>query len=102
MIIVCEHQASIALYLRNQKSMLEEHNDKIVASRRAFDRILETILTEGKRSGELDVRSVKIASLAFSGMVNWAHTWYRPDGPMSPSQIGDRIVELALSALKAD
>lgn len=101
-IIVCEHQASIALYLRHQKSMLKEHNDKIIANRRAFDRVLEAILTEGKRNGELDMRSVKIASLAFSGMINWAHTWYRPDGSMSPSQIGDRIVELALSALKAD
>jgi AcrR family transcriptional regulator len=101
-LIVCEHQASIALYLRHQKSMLEEHNDKIVASRRAFDRILERILTEGKKSGEFEVRSVKIFSLAFSGMINWAHTWYRAGGSMSPSEIGDTIAELALSALKAD
>jgi TetR/AcrR family transcriptional regulator, cholesterol catabolism regulator len=101
-LIVCEHQASIALYLRHHKSMLKEHNDKIVASRRAFDRILEQILTEGKRNGEFQVSSVKIASLACSGMINWAHTWYRPDGPMSPSQISDTIAELALSALKAD
>lgn len=101
-IIVCEHQASIALYLRNQKSMLDEHNSKIVANRRAFDRIFEEILTEGKRRGELDVRNVKVASLAFAGMVNWAHTWYRPDGSMSPSQLGNQIVELALAAVKAN
>ncbi|MGB6078500.1 MAG: TetR/AcrR family transcriptional regulator [Xanthobacteraceae bacterium] len=101
-IVVCEHQISIALYLRHQKSMLDEHHEKIVASRRAFDRILETILTEGKRSGDMNVRSVKIASLAFSGMVNWAHTWYRPDGTMPPAQIADRIVELALAALQVE
>ena len=97
-VIVCENQESIALFQRNQKSLLQEHSDLIMTKRKAFDMILENILSAGKEAGEFDIRDVPIASLAVSGMVNWTHTWYNPEGSMTPFQLGDRIADLALAA----
>lgn len=98
-IVVCENRASIALYQRNQKSLSKKHQQSIASNRRSFDEILEATLKAGNRSGELKVRNAKIAGLAFSGMVNWVHTWYKPDGPITPSQLGDQLADLALAAV---
>ncbi len=100
-VIVCENRESIALFQRNHKSLLPEHNEKIMTSRKKFDMILESILSAGKEAGEFDIRDVRIASLAISGMVNWTHTWYNPDGSMTPFQLGDRLADLAFATARA-
>jgi Tetracyclin repressor-like, C-terminal domain len=36
------------------------------------------------------------------GMCNWLHTWYRPDGPLTPDQIADVFVSLLERGYLAD
>jgi AcrR family transcriptional regulator len=33
------------------------------------------------------------------GMINWTHTWYRPDGPIGPEQLADLAADLFLNGL---
>ena len=33
------------------------------------------------------------------GMINWTHTWYRPDGPIGPEQLADLAADLFLHGL---
>jgi AcrR family transcriptional regulator len=40
-------------------------------------------------------------AMSFYGMINWTHTWYRPDGPLAPAALGDLITELFLRGLPA-
>jgi hypothetical protein len=34
------------------------------------------------------------------GMINWTHTWYRPDGPIGPEQLADLAADLFLHGLR--
>lgn len=40
-------------------------------------------------------------AMSFYGMINWTHTWYRPEGPLAPAALGDLIAELFLRGLPA-
>jgi AcrR family transcriptional regulator len=33
------------------------------------------------------------------GMINWTHTWYRPDGPIGPEQLADLAADLFLNGV---
>jgi len=42
--------------------------------------------------------AVPITMMLF-GMINWTHTWYRPDGPIGPEQPADLAADLFLNGL---
>jgi hypothetical protein len=32
-------------------------------------------------------------------MINWTHTWYRPEGPIGPEQLADLAADLFLNGV---
>jgi AcrR family transcriptional regulator len=48
---------------------------------------------DGGRSGE---GALRLATLALFGMLNWTHTWYRPERDGSPEQLSERLLALFL------
>lgn len=48
---------------------------------------------DGGRSGEDELR---LATLALFGMLNWTHSWYRPERDGSPDLLSERMLALFL------
>ena len=48
---------------------------------------------DGGRGSEDDLR---LATLALFGMLNWTHSWYRPERDGSPDRLSERILSLFL------
>jgi AcrR family transcriptional regulator len=44
---------------------------------------------------------VKPTAMLLFGMLNWTHTWYRPDGALAPEQLAALASDLFLSGLDA-
>jgi TetR/AcrR family transcriptional regulator len=44
---------------------------------------------------------VKPTAMLLFGMLNWTHTWYRPDGALAPEQLAALAGDLFLSGLDA-
>lgn len=40
---------------------------------------------------------INIDTMLFFGMINWAYTWYRPDGAMKPADLADHVVDMVLN-----
>jgi AcrR family transcriptional regulator len=40
-------------------------------------------------------------AMLFFGMINWTHTWFRPDGALSPEALADMAADMALGGLQA-
>jgi AcrR family transcriptional regulator len=59
---------------------------------------IETI-EEGIRRGEFNSSDPGITTKAIFGALNWAITWYREDGPLSPEEIADQLTILFLEGL---
>src|SRR4051812_32411961 len=64
-------------------------------SRKHFERLLDTALSDARGTGS-DARD-RVALLALLGMVNHTVQWYRPKGGLTPEEIADGYLDLALA-----
>jgi AcrR family transcriptional regulator len=67
-----------------------------------YVRAVRTIVSQGLANGELDsdLPAAVVTSLII-GMVNSSYAWFRPDGPMSGTDIGKTIAKMVLNGLSA-
>ncbi|HEY9499171.1 MAG TPA: TetR/AcrR family transcriptional regulator [Terrimesophilobacter sp.] len=70
--------------------------------RRAFNRAVAELVDEARADGALrnDIDAGTATRLLF-GMINSIVEWYRPDGPVSASQVADDVVAVAFGGLRA-
>ena len=70
---------------------------EVVAKQRRIISVVETLIREIRP--DLNPLTLPLTMLFF-GMINWTHTWLRPQGPISAESIADLAVNLMLDGLK--
>lgn len=78
--------------------------DSVVRLRDRYEALWDGILYEAAGAGrlrpDLDVGLLRLVGF---GAINWVATWYRPEGRMTPAQIGDAIFRtIALGIVPED
>jgi AcrR family transcriptional regulator len=66
------------------------------AQRKAFEKILDDLLTRGEADGSMSFADRRLSLLALLGMVNYTPQWVRPKGRLSASEIADGYCALVL------
>jgi AcrR family transcriptional regulator len=69
---------------------------EVVGKQRRIISVVESLVREIRP--ELNPITLPLTMLFF-GMINWTHTWFRPDGQTSAVQIADLAVEIMLRGL---
>lgn len=69
---------------------------EVVAKQRRIIAAVEEMVA-GLRPGA-DAPALPLTMLFF-GMINWTHTWFRPDGEVSPERLADMAVALMLDGI---
>ncbi|MDX8032623.1 TetR/AcrR family transcriptional regulator [Lentzea sp. BCCO 10_0856] len=69
--------------------------------RREFDGIVTDLVTQAVAEGDLraDVEPATVTRLLF-GMVNSLIDWYRPSGGLTPADLADTVIAVALDGLR--
>ena len=70
---------------------------EVVAKQRRIIAVVETLIREIRP--DLNPLTLPLTMLFF-GMINWTHTWLRPQGPISAEAIADLAVNLMRDGLK--
>jgi AcrR family transcriptional regulator len=65
----------------------------IVARQRRLIEMVEGLIA-AVRPDLATPRAKRPLTMLFFGMINWTHTWYRPQGPASPEEVADLVVRL--------
>jgi hypothetical protein len=42
----------------------------------------------------------RVETMLLFGMINWTHTWFDPNGPLSVAEVADMVIERALAPMK--
>jgi AcrR family transcriptional regulator len=69
--------------------------DAVVSRQRRLIAAVETLIAEVRPDLAAGKARLPLTMLYF-GMINWTHTWYRPDGPVSADEVADLAVTLML------
>jgi hypothetical protein len=67
------------------------------AQRKAFEKILDEILTRGEADDSMTFADRRLSLLALLGMVNYTPQWVRPNGRLSSAEIADGFCAMVLS-----
>jgi AcrR family transcriptional regulator len=72
---------------------------RISAKRGEYKDGVRELISLGIRRGELRSCDATLAMRGFSGALNWAAHWYRPDGPYSAREVAEQLADYAVAGL---
>lgn len=74
-----------------------QHEDIVEKQRRLIDFVV-SLLAAAPEAAKNRPR-LRAKAMLYFGMLNWTHTWFRPDGPVSRDAVADLAAELVLGSL---
>jgi AcrR family transcriptional regulator len=90
-----------AVFVREMHKLNSERMAAFRADRRRYQTTFRDVIAKAQAAGEFSsVTPADTAVLIALGVVNQLPTWYRPDGPKSPEQLGAEIADFVLAALR--
>ena len=104
-------KAHIALAALDRERMLivfhqwrflsEPNRSRAIEMRRQYAQAYVNIIKDGMESGVFrrDI-DPQIAVFSILGALNWTPEWYRPDGPISAEEVGERMADTLISGLQ--
>jgi AcrR family transcriptional regulator len=97
-----EHFEAATVFLNEWRYLSDERRAAIQIERDRYERIVRDIIEDGITAGEFRVD----ADIAFAARLvlsagNWTFAWYRPDGELGATEIGERFADLVLKGLQA-
>lgn len=97
-----ENLDAATVFLNEWRYLSADRRDEIKALRDRYEHIVRDIVEEGTLTGEFR----RDADVAFAARLvlsagNWTFAWYRPDGALSGTEIGERFADLVLKGLQA-
>lgn len=98
--LVAHRRTELLVMLREVDSLTGARRDDMLRLRDAVEQIWNEVVRQGIARGELpglDPLFVKVVL----GAINYALLWYSPDGPDTPEQLADRILDMVLTERKA-
>jgi AcrR family transcriptional regulator len=73
---------------------------KFRALKRQIDDDLRRAIEDAVDDGSARVGDARMTALAFSGALNWAARWYRPDGQSTPEELAAGLVDVLINGIR--
>lgn len=99
LLTLLEHRDLAAVLLLEHRSLEPELRSRHIPRRDRFERLWRELIETGRKEGRFDCQDAGIAVRSLLGALNWAITWYRPDGPLSGEAIAEQLAGLFLNGL---
>lgn len=100
--VVADNMDSATVFFHEWKHLSPEAYGRVTGWRDSIDVFYRELVTQGIQEGtfraDLDV---KMSAYLILSAVNWAYTWYRPGGPMTPRAVADHFADMLLGGLNA-
>ncbi len=101
--VVADNMDSATVFFHEWKHLSPEAYARVTSWRDSIDAFYRELITRGIQEGtfraDLDPRMT--AYLVLSA-VNWAYTWYRPGGPLTPRDVADSFADMLLGGLRSE
>ena len=100
---VIEGRRLLTVLFREVKHLPDYALTELAENEQRFRRVIIQLLQEGKATGEFHYQAdERVIAHAISGMTTWIHTWYSNEGPLSPGEIAQDMIENVLSMVRCN
>jgi len=96
---LAENRSIASVLLLEHRSLEPELKVLHIPRRDRVEKIWQEIITDGINQGCFQTAQPGLTAKALLGVINWTITWYREDGPLSPSEIADHFTDLFYQGL---
>lgn len=91
-----------AVFVREMHRLDADRMASFRAERRRYHETFRSVVEQAQRDGRFSSAvPADTAVLIALGVVNQLPTWYRPEGPKSPTRLGEEIADFVLAGLGA-
>jgi AcrR family transcriptional regulator len=97
---MCLYREQITVFLHEWKVIKDDEKwSEALAQRREIEELVESILVRGCELGRFEIVDVRLAVLAFFGMMNWTYQWYDVNGRYSSHDVAEQFTNLFLNGV---
>ncbi|ACO45048.1 TetR/AcrR family transcriptional regulator [Deinococcus deserti] len=98
--VVADNMDSATVFFHEWKHLSPDAYARVTSWRDTIDQFYRDLVTQGIEQGQFraDLDPKMTANLILSA-VNWAYTWYRPGGQMTPRDVADQYADMLLGGL---
>ena len=97
--VLTQNPAASAVFQHEWKHLSEPFLTDFLKMREKYENTFRSIIQQGISKGEFREIDAKFATLTLLSSLNWLHTWYKPNGKMSPEEIAENLAEFQLKGL---
>jgi AcrR family transcriptional regulator len=97
--VIADDVEHATAYVSEWRHLSEDRRNEVLARRDAYEARLRHVIREGQASGDFILNDATIAATFILTALNGIAAWYRPDGFLSPGQLGDLYADLAVRSL---
>lgn len=97
--VIARNLDAAAVYFNEWRHLNVKRRAEFTRRRDEYEACFRAILWQGMREGLFTVPDEKFAARFVLSALNWTHQWYRPDGLMTPEEIGGTLADLVLNGL---
>ncbi len=97
--VVLTHEFGRCVAMIDDSELSFETRRGVRDLKRKIDGSFRTLVAAGLEDGSIAECDPKLVSFAIAGAINWAGTWFKPSGDLSPEQIAQAFTEILTGGL---
>uniref|UniRef100_UPI004047C6F4 TetR/AcrR family transcriptional regulator n=3 Tax=Roseivirga sp. TaxID=1964215 RepID=UPI004047C6F4 len=98
--VITKDTDASAVFFNEWRHLSDPFLSEFLEMRDDYEGRFKKILRDGMASGEFKIVDEKFMMLTILSSLNWTHNWYKPEGNLTPEEIGKRLSGLLLNGLK--
>jgi AcrR family transcriptional regulator len=98
-VVIARNLDASAVYFNEWRHLSPRRRAQHTKRRDEYEEIFRNIIRVGIKSGHFAKVDEKFAALIILSALNWTHQWYKPDGPWSAEEVGEKIADLLMNGL---
>lgn len=97
--LVTRGQGAVTILVDEITALTPAQSRKITRHKRFYFDFLRNTLDQLKAEGKLLDVDTTVATFTLLGMILWPSRWFRQDGALTPEQVGQEILKIAVQGL---
>jgi TetR/AcrR family transcriptional regulator, cholesterol catabolism regulator len=98
--VTLSNRESASVFTQEWRHFTEPRLTEYAELRNQYEDMFRAVIAQGIRENQFRQLDEKFSTLTLLSALNWTYLWYRPEGEMSPVEIGENLADLLLNGLE--